>query len=88
VWNGGTQARTGKKFKYVFRRFQLCWAEWLAFRVRVPCPTLPYIEANYGAAWAEPVTHWDWKKSPPNVIENGVWAEEEWEQVIQTFEIG
>lgn len=26
TWNGGTQARTGKKFKYSFPPFQLCWA--------------------------------------------------------------
>ena len=25
TWNGGTQARTGKKFKYSFKPFDLCW---------------------------------------------------------------
>jgi len=86
VWNGGTQARTGKKFKYLFPRFRLCWAELMQVRVRVPCPTLPYIEANYGTQWIEPQKHWDWKKSPPNVRENGQWPKEDWDQVIQIFE--
>ena len=87
VWNGGTQARTGKKFKYLFSRFSLCWADFLAVRVRVPCPTVPYLEANYGTRFMEPVKTWDWKKSPPNVRENGRWPKEEWDQVIQTFQI-
>jgi hypothetical protein len=25
TWNGGTQARTGRKFKYSFTPFELCW---------------------------------------------------------------
>lgn len=87
VWNGGTQARTGNKFKYLFSRFSLCWADFLAVRVRVPCPTVPYLEANYGKDFLEPVKTWDWKKSPPNVRENGQWPREEWEQVIQSFQI-
>ena len=44
----------------------------------MPCETESVIEANYGINWLEPVTQWDWKKSPPNVQENGVWPKEEW----------
>ncbi|XP_028413017.1 fukutin-like [Dendronephthya gigantea] len=87
MWNGGTQAKTGKKFKYIFPNFSLCWTEFLGMKVRVPCQTLSYIEANYGKSWAEPVKHWDWKKSPSNVIENGEWDEKDWPDVIQFFEI-
>ncbi|CAL1293505.1 unnamed protein product [Larinioides sclopetarius] len=83
VWNGGTQARTGKKFKYVFPKFQLCWTEFLEMKVRVPCQTEEYIKANYGPKWFEPVKVWDWKSSPPNVLENGQWPFEEWPEVIQ-----
>ena len=54
-------------------------------KVRVPCETESYIEANYGKNWFEPVKAWDWKKSPPNVIENGQWAKDEWESVIQLY---
>lgn len=85
MWNGGTQAKTGNKYKYIFPRFTLCWTEFLDLRVRVPCDTLAYIEANYGPNWFRPVTEWDWKKSPSNVKENGVWPEKEWDQVIQVF---
>uniref|UniRef100_A0A147BN45 Ribitol-5-phosphate transferase FKTN N-terminal domain-containing protein n=1 Tax=Ixodes ricinus TaxID=34613 RepID=A0A147BN45_IXORI len=85
VWNGGTQARTGKKFKYVFPKFQLCWTEFLDLKLRVPCETERYIEANYGASWFTPLKKWDWKASPPNVEENGAWPVEEWPQVIQLF---
>ncbi|GFY60796.1 fukutin [Trichonephila inaurata madagascariensis] len=83
VWNGGTQARTGKKFKYVFPKFQLCWTEFLELKVRVPCQTEEYIKANYGPKWFEPIKIWDWKNSPSNVLENGQWPLDEWPEVIQ-----
>ncbi|XP_047425599.1 fukutin [Mugil cephalus] len=84
-WNGGTQARSGRKFKYVFPRFSLCWAELLELKVRVPCETLDYVTANYGASWDVPVRNWDWKRSPSNVQENGVWPVAEWEELIQVY---
>jgi len=73
-------------FRYIFPKFSLCWTELLTLRVRVPCDTRSYIEANYGENWFEPVTSWDWKKSPPNVHENGAWAKEEWDKVIVTYQ--
>ncbi|KAB7502381.1 Fukutin [Armadillidium nasatum] len=82
MWNGGTQVKTGKKFKYVFPRFTLCWTEFLGLKVRIPCQTLDYIEANYGKNWFIPVKNWDWKSSPPNVQENGEWNENERDKVI------
>ncbi|KAM4532286.1 ribitol-5-phosphate transferase FKTN [Fundulus diaphanus] len=85
VWNGGTQAKSGRKFKYVFPSFSLCWAELLEVKVRVPCETLDYIMANYGATWSVPVRSWDWKSSPSNVIENGVWPVAEWAGLIQVY---
>lgn len=87
MWNGGTQAKTGKKFKYIFPNFSLCWTEFLGMKVRIPCETISYIEANYGKSWAEPIKRWDWKKSPSNVFENGEWDEKDWPEVIQFFEI-
>ncbi|KAM4877331.1 ribitol-5-phosphate transferase FKTN isoform 3-T8 [Thomomys bottae] len=53
MWNGGTQAKTGKKFKYLFPKFTLCWTEFADMKVHVPCETIEYIEANYGSreAW-------------------------------------
>ncbi|XP_052775283.1 ribitol-5-phosphate transferase FKTN-like [Mya arenaria] len=85
TWNGGTHHETGQKYKYLFPTFNLCWTVFLDLKVRVPCPPQPYIEANYGQNWLEPVTHWEWNKSPPNVRENGVWPKEEWDEVIQVF---
>ncbi|AWP14800.1 putative fukutin isoform 8 [Scophthalmus maximus] len=85
VWNGGTQAKSGKKFKYVFPRFSLCWAELLELKVRVPCETLDYVTANYGASWSVPVKSWDWKSSPSNVQENGAWPPAEWAGLIQVY---
>uniref|UniRef100_A0A3B4X0W5 Fukutin n=1 Tax=Seriola lalandi dorsalis TaxID=1841481 RepID=A0A3B4X0W5_SERLL len=85
VWNGGTQAKSGRKFKYVFPRFSLCWAELLELKVRVPCETLDYVTANYGASWSVPMRSWDWKSSPSNVQENGVWLLSEWAEVIQVY---
>ena len=71
--------------RYIFPRFTLCWTEFLSLKLRVPCETLSYVEANYGTNWFQPVTSWDWKKSPSNVHENGEWPEEERKQVIQQF---
>lgn len=85
MWNGGTQARTGKKFKYLFPKFTLCWTEFVDIKVHVPCETVDYIEANYGKAWKIPVRTWDWKSSPPNVQPNGVWPISEWDEVIQLY---
>ncbi|XP_064422148.1 fukutin [Latimeria chalumnae] len=85
MWNGGTQAKTGKKFKYIFPKFSLCWTELLELKVRVPCETTDYIEANYGKNWEVPVKAWDWKNSPPNVQENGLWPIDEWDDVIQVY---
>lgn len=85
MWNGGTQARTGKKFKYIFPSFSLCWTLFKGLYVRIPCDTLAYISANYGKNWGEVVKIWDWKKSPPNVHENGEWPIEERGKVIQSF---
>ncbi|XP_032425302.1 ribitol-5-phosphate transferase FKTN isoform X2 [Xiphophorus hellerii] len=85
VWNGGTQAKSGRKFKYIFPSFSLCWAELLEVKVRVPCETLDYVMANYGATWSVPVKSWDWKSSPSNVIENGVWPVAEWAGLIQVY---
>nr|XP_034996561.1 fukutin isoform X2 [Zootoca vivipara] len=85
MWNGGTQAKSGKKFKYLFPKFTLCWTEFVELKVRVPCETLQYIEANYGKEWKIPVKTWDWKNSPPNVQPNGIWPINEWEEVIQLY---
>ena len=85
MWNGGTQARTGKKFKYIFPKFALCWTHLSGLTVRVPCPALPYVQANYGSSWNVLVKHWDWKSSPPNVRENGEWPAHERHQVIQVY---
>ncbi|XP_072260458.1 ribitol-5-phosphate transferase FKTN [Pyxicephalus adspersus] len=85
MWNGGTQAKSGKKFKYLFPKFTLCWTEFLELKVQVPCETLDYIEANYGKNWDVPLKVWDWKHSPPNVQPNGIWPLNEWDEVIQLF---
>ncbi|CAH0392462.1 unnamed protein product [Bemisia tabaci] len=84
-WNGGTQVRTAKKFKYIFPKFHLCWTIFLNLKVRVPCETESYILANYGPNWMEPIKQWDWKSSPFNVQGAGVWAESLRKQAIQVF---
>lgn len=68
--------------RYMFPSFTLCWTEFLGLKVRIPCQTLDYIEANYGKNWFVPVKNWDWKSSPPNVQENGEWSEHERNKVI------
>lgn len=85
MWNGGTQAKSGKKFKYLFPKFSLCWTEFLELKVQVPCETVDYIEANYGKNWDVPLKVWDWKNSPFNVQPNGRWPVDEWDEVIQLF---
>ncbi|XP_032621734.1 ribitol-5-phosphate transferase FKTN isoform X2 [Chelonoidis abingdonii] len=85
IWNGGTQAKSGKKFKYLFPKFTLCWTEFVELKVHVPCETLRYVEANYGKDWKVPVKVWDWKSSPSNVQYNGMWPVDEWDDVIQVY---
>lgn len=71
--------------RYIFPLFSLCWAELLELKVRVPCETLDYVMANYGPAWSVPVRNWDWKTSPSNVLENGIWPHDEWTELIQVY---
>ncbi|XP_022184442.1 fukutin [Nilaparvata lugens] len=85
-WNGGTQVKSGRKFKYSFPPFALCWTLFKSLKVKVPCDTEKFVEANYGADWFTPVTKWDWKSSPFNVQPNGQWPATEWPQVIQVFQ--
>ena len=54
--------------------------------VRVPCKTVDYVKANYGAGWSILVKEWDWKKSPSNVEENGKWSAAELSKVVQVFQ--
>ncbi|KAH9529188.1 hypothetical protein DERF_003082 [Dermatophagoides farinae] len=82
-WNGGTQAKTGLKFKYDFPKFTLCWTDFIGLLVRIPCETESYIEANYGKQWRIPQRNWDWKSSPPNVQPNGQWDPNEWSETIR-----
>lgn len=71
--------------RYVFPRFSLCWTELMELKVQVPCETGDYVVANYGPNWNVPVKTWDWKSSPFNVQENGVWPVREWNDVIQVY---
>uniref|UniRef100_A0A671L6N8 Ribitol-5-phosphate transferase n=1 Tax=Sinocyclocheilus anshuiensis TaxID=1608454 RepID=A0A671L6N8_9TELE len=57
----------------------------MELNVRVPCETEDYGMANYGPNWNVPVKTWDWKTSPFNVQENGVWPVREWDDVIQVY---
>ena len=83
VWNGGTQARTGRRFKYLFPPVSVCWAVLMGLHVPVPCGVERHVIANYGSDWRTPITTWDWKASPPNVRPNGRWGESQWAQTIQ-----
>ena len=73
------------QFRYDFPKFTLCWTEFVGVRVRVPCETLSYIEANYGKEWDRKVERWNWKESPPNVRPNGRWDHEEMPYVVKMF---
>ncbi|XP_071160190.1 ribitol-5-phosphate transferase FKTN-like [Mytilus edulis] len=86
MWNAATVTETGEKLRYVFPRFKLCWTTLLEIKVRIPCPTQPYIEANYGNQWQTQIKTWDWKSSAPNVRHNGYWPKDQWEKVIQMYE--
>uniref|UniRef100_H2ZHX7 Ribitol-5-phosphate transferase n=1 Tax=Ciona savignyi TaxID=51511 RepID=H2ZHX7_CIOSA len=85
VWNGGTQAHDGRKYKYKFPKFTLCWTEFVGLKVRVPCDTHTYIEANYGKNWMEEVKQWQWNLSPPNVETNGQWGDSEINEAVQIY---
>ena len=89
TWSGGTDTSNCDKTKYLFAPFGLCWTEFLGRLFRIPCPTLPYIEANYGknGSWFKPSKEWHWKHSPPNAIFNGRWPESQWSQVIRSFNL-
>ena len=77
------QARTGKKFIYMFPRHTLCWVQLAGMLVRAPCDTQAFVAANYGADWRTPVQEWDWKRSPPNVAPYGQWPPDTWPRTIQ-----
>ena len=86
TWNGGTEIKDGAKYKYNFVPFKLCWSTLLDLHIRVPCPTEQYVKDNYGEGWGIPQIAWDWKRSPPNVRENGFWSKDKWDEVMQIFD--
>lgn len=86
MWNAATVTETGEKLKYIFPKFKLCWTTLLDLTVRVPCPTQPYIEANYGNQWPKQIKEWDWRYSAPNVRHNGYWPKDQRAKVIQMYE--
>lgn len=86
MWNGGTDYNSGRKYRYFFDKFTLCWTEFLGMKARVPCDTERYVRANYGPDWFKPVKKWDWKDSPYNVKEVDSWRDSELDEVIQLFD--
>ncbi|XP_046374207.2 ribitol-5-phosphate transferase FKTN-like [Haliotis rufescens] len=84
-WYGATEPKSGRKFKYILPKFEVCWTHFMGIRVRVPCPALPYIIASYGHNWNTPVKHWNSTSSGKNVKKNGVWPKEERDSVIQVY---
>lgn len=86
VWNGGTEYSSGRKYKYSFDKFTLCWTDFYDMLVRVPCETEGYIRANYGPNWFKPVKNWVWNESPPNVEEVASWRDDELNDVIQMYD--
>jgi len=40
----GCDVYSATKYKFRWTNFSLCWTEFLGLKVRIPCPTLPYIE--------------------------------------------
>ncbi|XP_046544820.1 fukutin-like [Haliotis rubra] len=77
LWYGGTESRTGRKFKYILPKSKVCWTDFMGLRVRVPCPVLPYIIASFGPKWNTSITSWIWTESGSNVKKNGVWSKED-----------
>ena len=73
--------------RYDFAAFELCWTEFRELRVRVPCETERYLISNYGSEWRVPQPVWDWKSSPPNVRENGLWAPDQMAEAVQLLEL-
>ncbi|XP_067650401.1 ribitol-5-phosphate transferase FKTN-like [Haliotis asinina] len=84
-WVGTTDRLTGQKYKKVLPKSGTCWTDFMGFRVRVPCPTLPYITANYGQNWNTSVEQWKWK-TQPNTKSNGMVPKEELHSVVHRYQ--
>ncbi|XP_067653179.1 ribitol-5-phosphate transferase FKTN-like [Haliotis asinina] len=76
VWVGSIDQQTGDKFRFVLPKSDTCWTEFMGFRVRIPCPTLPYITTSYGDNWNTPVQEWNWTLSGSNIYKNGMWPKQ------------
>jgi len=85
LWSGGTQARDGRRYKFVYPKSDLCWSELLQMKIRVPCQARDYIEAAFGVDWMVPRKDWIWNLHPPNVETNGKWHSSEWRSMMQHF---
>ena len=60
------------KYKYMLPRFDLRWTEFFDLPLRVPYPTLPYIEACYGKNWNMPKEDYSYAKDSNNMKINGI----------------
>ncbi|XP_033738877.1 fukutin-like [Pecten maximus] len=85
LWLGGMDVSNGEKQKYVFPKYDLCWTTLQDLFLRVPCPPLIYIEANYGSNWFTPKKKWNWKSSASNVRKNGYWPKDQWGSVVKVY---
>ena len=85
VWNGGTHAENGQKYKYRYPKFDICWTEFLDMKVKIPCNSKEWIETHYGPNWRLPLKDWQRKVHPPNMKLNGKWKESDRDVAIQNF---
>ncbi|XP_046549625.1 fukutin-like [Haliotis rubra] len=76
TWAGSIHQQTGDKYRFVLPKSDTCWTDFMGCRVRIPCPTLPYITASYGENWNTSVKQWNWTLSGSNVYKNGMWPNE------------
>ncbi|XP_046577208.1 fukutin-like [Haliotis rubra] len=84
-WVGTTNRFTGQKYKLFLPKSDTCWTDFMGYRVRVPCPTLPYITANYGQNWITSVKQWDYKTNGRNIKPNGMVTKEELNNVVHVM---
>ncbi|XP_067930499.1 ribitol-5-phosphate transferase FKTN-like [Watersipora subatra] len=85
MWYGGTDPKTGNKYKYTFDKFKLCWSSLEGVKVRIPCDTNNYLRSLLGDNLLVPLKTWDWTMSP-GIISNGRWHKDVMDEAIQLWD--
>ncbi|KAL8621824.1 hypothetical protein ACOMHN_016310 [Nucella lapillus] len=76
---------TFEKYRYIYPKYSLRWADFGGVKIRVPYPPEDYLVPAYGKEWYKPKPKYNWLRGASNWVKVGAWPKEERVGLKQTF---